>query len=270
MATRFTMLPPFDQASGNVSGKQVLKYALNNNPAYDAPVGRVNYARNYRTRYVAGIRSATGEGYIQVKKKSAVHLTQRAKLNMALLGGTGAIYADIISHQSTELYANLYAQWIELQNMGSKKTFKQSVSDAIRAGLQQKLANIPYAGPRGVVNITNPWNYTGTTPNVTVGSETLAKFWPELAANPVTFTVEGLKGVAHTGDTFGNIISRRYNVLNLTSSPAPEGGVDDAVKMGDMYVDTIDVEDNEVTLLINDIPANGDNYTLSPDFHTAG
>lgn len=226
------MIAPFDQASGNVSGKQALKYAENDNPAYEAPVGKKNYARNYRTRYIAGIRSATGEGYIQVRKKNAVNLTERAKLNMALLGATGAMYADIIRNKSSELYANLYAQWIELQNLGSKKTFRQSVCDAIRTGLQQKLANIPYSGPRGVVNITNPWNYSGSTPNVTVSTETLVKFWTELAYLPITFTVAGLMGVAHEDDDFESIIQSGYNVLALTT---PSQGTK-YIKMGSVYL----------------------------------
>lgn len=227
------MLAPFDQASGNLTGKQLLKYAQNDNPAYDSPVGRVNYARNYRTRYVAGIRAATGEGYIQVKKRSAVNLTQRSKLNMALLGASGAMYGDIVRDQTTELYQNLYAQWLELQNLGNKKTFRQSVSDAIRSGLRQKLAEIPYSGPRGVVIITNPWNYTGSTPNVTVGTDTLVKFWTELAANPITFTVEGMPGVAHQPDTFNDIISRSYNVLNLSIETQE---TTQYLKQGEMYV----------------------------------
>ena len=261
MATKFTMIAPFDQASGNVSGKQLLKYAENNNPAYDSPVGRVNYARNYRTRYVAGIRSATGEGYIQVKKKSAVHLTQRAKLNMALLGGTGAIFGSIMRDKSSELYANLYAQWLELQNNGSKKTFRESVCDAIRAGLIAKLEQIPYSGPRGVVYITNPWNYTGSTPNVTVSTETLVKFWTELAANPVTFTVDGLKGVAHggtNGDAFTDIITRGlYNVLGLTIGEIP-GGVATGVYMGDGYLTY-----NSTPIEGEDNPTNNRDYSLT-------
>ena len=232
MATKFTMIAPFDQASGNVSGKQLLKYAENDNPAYDAPVGRVNYARNYRTRYVAAIRTATGEGYIQVRKRSAVHLTQRAKFNMALLGGTGAMYADIIKNKSSDLYANLYAQWIELQNMGSKKTFRESVCDAIRLGLQQKLPQITYSGPRGVVNITNPWNYAGETPNVTVSQAVLVKFWSELADNAITFTVDGLPGIARSDVDFNELIISNYNVLGLTAATTGTP----YVKMNNLFV----------------------------------
>lgn len=249
MATKFTMIAPFDQASGNVSGKQLLKYALNNNPAYDSPVGRVNYARNYRTRYVAGIRSATGEGYIQVKKRAAVHLTQRAKLNMALLGATGAMYADIVRNKSTELYQNLYAQWLELQNLGNRKTFRQSISDAIRAGLQQKLAEIPYAGPRGVVNITNPWVYTGLTPNVTVGTDILVKFWGELAQNGIYFTVAGNTGIAKSGMKFVDIIAgaSSINILGLSTEPGPEEQ-QEIVMQGDLYL----LKDNEYVLGTDD------------------
>lgn len=257
MATKFTMLAPFDQASGNLTGKQLLKYAQNDNPAYDSPVGRVNYARNYRTRYVAGIRSATGEGYIQVKKRSAVNLTPRAKLNMALLGGTGAMYADIVRNQSSELYQNLYAQWLELQNLGNKKTFRQSVSAAIRSGLLQKLAEIPYAGPRGVVIITNPWNYTGANPNVTVGTDTLVKFWGELTLNGTYFTVAGLTGIAKTGMTFQDLISgsERLNILQLTSDAGPEVE-DEHVMQGDLYL----LNNNEY-VLISDVASGSFNLT---------
>lgn len=266
MATKFTMLPPFDQASGNLTGKQLLKYALNDNPAYDSPVGRVNYARNYRTRYVAGIRAATGKGYIQVKKKTAVHLTQRSKLNMALLGATGAMYADIIRNQSSELYQNLYAQWLELQNLGNKKTFRQSVSDAIRSGLLQKLAEIPYSGPRGVVNITNPWNHTGGNSNVTVGTDTLVKFWPELAANPISFTVEGLQGVAHSGDTFNDLTSSNYNVLSLSTVSdviVGEQTISSAVAFGDTEGDIVNILTNNSSYPSSSDSIAAVNYTLT-------
>lgn len=254
---RIEFIAPVEAIRGNMSGAQKLVYAENDNPAYNSPMGQRNYARNYRPSFIGAKRAKDGLKYFSVRTKSAVGMTLKAKKAMALLGGTGAIFGSIMRSKTSELYANLYAQWIELQQMGSKKTFKQSVCDVIRQGLINKVAEIPYAGPRGVVNITNPWNYTGETPNVSIGLDTTAKFWTELAKNPIAFTVEGLKGVAHDGDTFEDIISSQYNVLNMSV------GVSNNVKIGNLYLfDGVDtyygggesVEENGTYLLTDVVP----------------
>ena len=46
---RIEFIAPVESMRGNLSGNQSLEYALNNNPAYDAPDG-VQYARNYQPR----------------------------------------------------------------------------------------------------------------------------------------------------------------------------------------------------------------------------
>lgn len=211
---RIEFIAPVEAIRGNLSGTQDLRYAENDNKAYLSPVGKRNYARNYRPSFIGAKRASDGLKYFSVRTKSAVGLTLKAKKAMALLGGTGSIFASIMRSKTSELYANLYAQWLELQQMGSKKTFKQSVSDAIRAGLIAKDAQIPYAGPRGVVNITNPWVYKGETPNVSIGQDTLVKFWSELNVSPITYVIEGVgTGVCEKGDNFQNVIEKGLNVL---------------------------------------------------------
>lgn len=181
---RIEFIAPVEAMRGNLSGKQDLLYAENDNKAYLGPVGSVNYARNYSPRFIGAKIAKNGKKYFTVRTKSANHLTAKSKKAMALLGGTGAIFGSIMRDKTSELYASLYAQFIELQNAGSKKTFRQSVCDAIRAGLESKLGQIPYAGPRGVVYITNPWRAQGQTPNVSISQEILIKFWSELALSP--------------------------------------------------------------------------------------
>lgn len=222
---RIEFIAPVEAIRGNMSGAQKLVYAENDNPAYASPMGQRNYARNYRPSFIGAKRAKDGLKYFTVRTKSAVRMTAKSKKAMALLGGTGAIFASILRSKSSQLYANLYAQWLELQNLGSKKTFKQSVCDAIRAGLIAKQAEIPYSGPRGVVNITNPWNYTGETPNVTVGTDILVKFWTELATNGINYTVDGLMGIARSGDIFGSTyFSSNLNILGLDEATVQGAG----------------------------------------------
>lgn len=181
---RIEFIAPVEAMRGNLSGRQKLEYPTDNQGAYEGPVGSVNYARNYSARFIGAKIAKSGKKYFSVRTKTANHLTAKAKKAMALLGGTGAIVGAIFANKSSELYANLYAQWIELQNLGDTKTFRQSLSDAVRAGLISKSEKIVYAGPRGVVYIINPWARYNETPNVSISQEVLVKFWTELAPQP--------------------------------------------------------------------------------------
>ena len=54
------------------------------------------------------------------------------------------------------------------------------------------------------------------------------KFWGELAAKAIVIDVEGLKLIAHSDDTFQNVIESGYNVMNLkalANVPGAVGGI---------------------------------------------
>lgn len=218
--------PPFavGELRGKLGGSQTLEYAENNNPAYESPKGKRNYARNYKTCLVACKRASDGLQYFQIRTKSSVNMTAKAVKAMALLGGTGAIVGFILAHKTSELYAACYAQWLELQSLGSKKTFRKSLTDVIMAGLKAKSATIVYAGPRGNVNIDNPWMFVpdpegAQIPNVTLTDKIIYKFWSELGPTGafiwnVTFP-DGMVGIlpAKAGENFEALKDRGRNIL---------------------------------------------------------
>lgn len=82
---RIEFIAPVEAIRGNMSGKQTLLYAENNNPAFDAPDG-VQYARNYKPRYIGHRRAKDGLVYFSVKRKAATKIDATSKITMAALG----------------------------------------------------------------------------------------------------------------------------------------------------------------------------------------
>lgn len=82
---RIEFIAPVEALRGNMSGKQTLVYAQNDNPAFDAPEGR-QYARNYKPRYIGYRRAKDGRVYFGVKTKSATKVDAASKITMAALG----------------------------------------------------------------------------------------------------------------------------------------------------------------------------------------
>ena len=78
-------IAPVEALRGNMSGKQTLVYAQNDNPAFDAPQGR-QYARNYKPRYIGYRRAKDGKVYFGVKRRSATKVDAASKITMAALG----------------------------------------------------------------------------------------------------------------------------------------------------------------------------------------
>lgn len=230
MPKRIEFIAPVDSMRGNLSGNQKLQYALNNNPAYYSPVGQRNYARNFETRFIGAKRASDGLKYFQVKTKNAVGMTPGLKKAMALLGGTGALYAACIMDSTKKAaMVNFFNKASEAAPATmAKYTFKSYWSESIRLMLKEKRASLTKTGAGASVTIQNPWVYTAGSLDVTVSNEVLVKFWSELAVNPIEFTVEGSKGVAHTAEDFDTLISSNYNVLGLTSVGK--------IKLGSLYL----------------------------------
>ena len=82
---RIEFIAPVEALRGNMSGKQTLVYAQNDNPAFDAPAGR-QYARNYKPRYIGHRRAKDGAVYFSVKRRSATKVDAASKITMAALG----------------------------------------------------------------------------------------------------------------------------------------------------------------------------------------
>lgn len=214
---RITVAYPFEDVRGKLAGNQVLEYAENNNPAFDAPAGR-QYARNYKACMIACKRSATGKTYFQIKTKTATKVNAGSKLRMALLGGTGACRAAILTDATKRgLVENIYAA-AKAEGRTTAKTVEKYVYDVVYAGLQAKSIMFAFVSTNGgTLNIHNPWVYTNQQggQSITIKTDILIKFWDQLAANGITFTIDGLKGVAHVGETWTQLENAGYNVLDI-------------------------------------------------------
>lgn len=197
---RIEFIAPVEAMRGNLSGHQNLLYAENDNKAYYGPVGSVNYARNYSPRFIGAKRAADGRKYFSVKTKTANHLTTKAKYAMALLGGTGAIVASILRNKTLTPYVEAYAQWLELQNLGNKKTFRETLSAWVRQGLANKSATIAFAGPRPVYSIQNPWISTqDQTTGAVISNDIVWKFAMELGPDDLKELLITYNGPAGNG-----------------------------------------------------------------------
>lgn len=251
MAKRFKMLAPFDSISGNVSGAQKLAYPINGQGAYEGPAGK-NYAQNYKPRFIMNERKSDGRLYYQVKQRSATTITARSKRAMAVLGGCGAILGAILKDKTSAMYQALYEAWLVTKPFSTKtgqpSSFREYMSAFIMGALRSKAAVISVLwnnnGTPAFITINNPFVSGGQgTYDVTISDSALVKFWSELANNPITFTVDGQKGIAHNGDKFSTIAAGHYNVLGLSDE-------DNVIKKGNLYV--VYKEDDIITQLLGD------------------
>lgn len=216
---RIEFIAPVEAMRGNLSGAQNLKYPTDNNKAFESPEGSVNYARNYSTRFIGAKRASDGLKYFAVKTKTATHITSRSLMAMALLGGAGAMYAALVRDKASASYTGIYAQWVELQNVGNTKSFRAYVMDNLRQMLATKSQIVVFAGPRPAVTVNNPWIASEQTADMQISNAILSKFWAQLSINGITFEVSGLKGIATAGDTFDDLVAEESkNVLNITKN----------------------------------------------------
>lgn len=241
---RIEFIAPVEAMRGNLSGNQDLKYAEHMNPAFDAPDGR-QYAKNYQPRYIGAKRAATGLKYFNAKTKSASNISDASKLNMALLGGTQAIYAAII--HNAEFYTKVKTCYSWYTEHGVTKTLRQWILERIRQRLSLKAATIVFTGgtgtPATVAN--NPWGTGGGGTSLDINQDTLVKFWLQLAPNGIIFTLGNMyKGIAFDNSSWGSITNPQYNVLgieiNTTVTPNEVRFADKVIAEGDEKVSPSD------------------------------
>lgn len=231
MPKRIEFIAPVESIRGNMSGRQDLVYAENDNKAFEAPQGQVNYARNYTPRFVGAKRASDGRKYFSVRTKNGVNLSAKSMKAMALLGGTGAIYAAIVNSDTLRNGVEMvYLFLIDRTRQGlsggipEDTTFRQYVSGVIRTALLNKAATITFAGGAGVqpVNINNPWGTGGTGTNISVSQNVLVQFWAQLTTGGYFFYVSGRKGIARTdNNTFDTLAT--WNILGLAQSAEISG-----------------------------------------------
>lgn len=253
---RITFIAPVDAIQGNLSGTQDLRYALNNNKAFESPAGQKNFAKNYQTRYIGARRASDGLKYFAVKTKSCTHTTQTAMIVMALLGGTGAMYAACIKNKASELYTKLVASYEnrspEHANESMRKWFagivgRQLYAQGVTIGLSSQLS------------LNNPW-YHGTTSgslDVPVSTKIKAKFLPQLGVNCIKFMV-GKNVITSPNDfTFQQIATDPVTSYGRSWSIIEVGGSNYILYNGYFLVKSGSYAEAE------DVPENADVYELT-------
>lgn len=262
---RIEYIAPVAAIRGNLSGNQALLYPTRNNSAWDSPSNKRNYATNYTPRYIGAKRSRDGHTFFAVKQRSAVTMSDAMRNQQAFLGGTKAIYDALIHNPLT--IGRMQALYLESPERNSYgwSMYKWAYSQ-ISGQLGSKIAGIRIIGKLGgtPLVVQNPWISTTVAGavTVTISADVLAKFWMQLANNPVEFTVNGAIGVAHSDDDFSKIITSGYNVLDLSV------GVGDKVKLGELWL-CYDSEGVKKSPIVDDLPSDAPNssYYLS---ETAG
>lgn len=248
MAKRIEFIAPVEAMRGNLSGKQELLYAQNDNPAFEAPDGK-QYARNYQPRFIGAKRSSTGLKYFAVKTRNAVNNTLRSKTAQACLGAASAISAAVIDTPSIwatyqPIFTNEY-NYRKSHGTTKAKTIRAFLTELFVDQLKDMQTNLTtylQYQPGTVVNIANPYNNKqfDAERDPSISDETLVKFWTLLAENAITFKVGQFKGVAHRGDVWNTFVQEDYNTINAEVSG-------NYVKIGDMWIESADSSESPIT-----------------------
>lgn len=250
---RIEFISPVEAMRGNLSGKQNLVYAENDNKAYEAPVGRQNYARNYQPRFIGAKVAKSGKKYFTVKTKACTNLTTKAKTHMAVFGGAAAIVSAILNnvmYKSLKEHLLEFNYEYETRVLGYTGNFRQYLTSRIQEMLAAKAGYALFKGAlqANVRMVRNPWpvdGHSGTEIKISQGI--IVKFWEELGSQSSTFTIDGAKGlmiVDGTGQTsiWAAITGEDPeipNILQLTTeefTPAGGGDSKNFVEMGGRLV----------------------------------
>lgn len=253
MARRIRFIAPIESMSGNLSGLQELLYPTNDNSAYESPEGKVNYARNYKPRYVATYRRKDGSLGFQVRTRTAVNMTPETKLAMSVLGGVGALTGAILRTAAYKAAAEAQMQ-VEIELGADYKSLREFLDAKIRPALVAKEDRIVINPVGGIFGNNFVFKGNSGTTALAIPDRVLLKFWSELADDPIAYKVGGITAVAHDGDTFQDIINSRYNTLNLTVASGK-------IKLGNQWVLVDESTYAEPTYAVS----NEEEFTLTTD-----
>lgn len=239
---RLTLAFPFDHMSGKLGIKQDLRYPESDNKAFEAPLDKRSYAKNYKPTMVAAHVTRTGLQYFAIKTKSAFKNTAAARLLCALVGAVAAVYSWILKQAS--ILSQLQAQYDIAVNGGKdahgnpvggnyEGTFHKYVSNAVRDALRAKDGLIKLVGPTATVTIgNNPFSAASNA--IAISKAILVKFWPILSERGITFTVDGQTGIGIDQFIWADIVNEdRLNVMGVAEETI---GDTTYIKVGDRYV----------------------------------
>lgn len=168
---RIEYIMPIDFIRGNISGRQDLKYS--GGDAYALPANSRISADSYQPRMIARVmwQKRQRVKYFQVRTRTTINMSAATRLNMALMGGTGALVGSLMSDKTSTICQSC------LSLVPKGKTLRGFISPIIRAGLAAKNATIVIGSG---VEIVNPW-VSSAIPNVQVTKDILNKFASELS-----------------------------------------------------------------------------------------
>lgn len=250
-------IAPVAAMRGNLSGEKKLTYPTKNNDAWDAPDDKKSYATNYTPRYIGAKRSATGKSIFSVKQRSAVNMTSAVRMQQALLGASVSLSSSM-AKQLTILPSLQSAYARAVRNGLTTKNFTKWVQEQTAIYLENK-SDIYFNLDSSIFIVQNPYVKThesGAVAITGINSSVLVKFWGQLATSPITFKVDGLKGIAHSGDDFQTLAASGYNVLGITATALVKIGNQWIKDSDDQYVNGDDIiTANGVYTLTNVNPA---------------
>ena len=260
---KIEFIAPVASMRGNLSGNQILQYAENNNPAFEAPTG-LQYAKNYQPRFIGAKRSKDGYTYYSTKTKSATLINADSLERMALLGGSAAWYNAAI--KSMELYQAMQLFWRAVKDSYPSYTFKQLMMEMFRQCLKSKEEHVAFTVSGSTTYAANPWCVGATGIASPISEEVLIKFWLQLGVskenptlNPIYFSVNGIKSIAFEPNvSFDDIIGGDFtacNTLGLTAE-SQTGNIklgSSYVKLGNNYITTDNIIDGNAKYVTTEV-----------------
>jgi hypothetical protein len=171
MSKRIECIMPVDWVTGNLSGRQFLTYTDEHGRGWTVPDGQSIAANGYQPRLIAKRVATTNRRYFQVRTRTSVHMTAAQRLNLAVMGGAGALYSSMLRHKDAPIYNACVAA------CPRKMSLRQFVYPALLAGLRDKLASLAIAEG---VEIVNPW-VSAAEPNVPISATMHNKFAAQLS-----------------------------------------------------------------------------------------
>lgn len=251
MAREIRYIEPVESISGDLGQKQTLRYARNNNPAWDAPENTRNSARNYKTTYVGLKRRQSGRNYFAVRKRSTFTSSPAMLKNCAVMGGTYSILSA--ARKDLNLRGQMDYMYAQYRAAGGTMSLMQWLALQVRRQVIEEAAEIVISYMATSLSLgNNP--FSGSPTAIDIPAATLAKFYSLLYSQGITFYVGGERAIAAPGASIGAIITvPRMNVLGLQA-------VNGYIKYGNFYL----VNEYNEALKANAVIRSTVYYTLSP------
>ena len=239
---RIEFIAPVEAMRGNLSGRQKLVYALNDNSAWEAPDGR-QYARNYKPRFIGAKRAKDGATYFSTRTKHAINNSALSRTTQGALAASNAFYHCVMHDLS------LVGKMQQLYNLSTAKANGDSLfkyfADTCDNALRNKLATISFMEHNGVqvvsMAIDNPFRKGTAGSNLVDYNGMLydaeRKFWTSMGTDDnERFMIDVFDGVFFTTESWTQLIASNHNVLGVVAANG-------YVKLGDLWVKRRDKED---------------------------